>query len=231
MNQALEIYAVNIPARLEPLLLGELLHRLEAEKAQRIRQFRQEEDKIRTLTGGLLIRYLIRKKKGIDNHDIIFAKNEFDKPYLIGVKDFHFNISHAGDWVTVAIDCQPVGIDVERIQYIEPDMSEHAFSREEHQDIQRHDDPKSYFFTLWALKESYIKWLGRGTDYPLDAFHIKVHHNNRIELKIGGKLVENVYFSRYFIDSGYKCAVCSGHNHFPQRVNFIAADRLYHAFS
>lgn len=203
---------------------------METEKAQRIRQFRHDADKLRTLVGGLLVRYLIIKKKGIDNHDIIFAKNEFEKPYLIGVKDFHFNISHAGDWVAVAIDSRPVGIDVERIQYMEPEVSEHIFSREEHLDIRSHEEPESYFFTIWTLKESYIKWLGRGTDYPLDAFHIKVFHDNRIFLKIDGKLVENVFFARYFIDSGYKLSVCAEHNRFPEEVNIIEAAKLFKAF-
>jgi hypothetical protein len=72
--------------------------------------------------------------------------------------------------------------------------------------------------------------LGRGTDFPLDAFHIKVTDNNQISLKVKGKLIEDVFFARYHIDNGYKLGVCAEHRRFPELVSVLTADTLLNAF-
>ncbi|MCP4221542.1 MAG: 4'-phosphopantetheinyl transferase superfamily protein, partial [bacterium] len=156
----IEVYAVELPEKMNPELFNLLLNSASPVKRQRIERFVRETDKLSGLFSDLLIRSIIMGKTGLKNSQISFGQNEYGKPYLIGVDDFHFNISHAGVWVVAAVDSAPVGIDVEKMLDVEIGLSNHYFTEDEHSDLMSHHDRKSYFFTLWSLKESYVKNLG-----------------------------------------------------------------------
>ena len=154
------------------------------------------------------------------------------RPILKNQNDLQFNLSHSGIWVVCAVDNLPVGIDVERIQPIDLDISKNYFSPDEHQDLLAKDDKYAYFFTLWSLKESYIKIVGKGLSLPLNSFSIKFFGINDIRIKEENRLLENIFFSQYEIDKNYKMAVCASHNKFPNRVQvktmYQLADEFLH---
>ena len=76
-------------------------------------------------------------------------KDEKGKPYLD--KDY-ISISHSGEYVVVAISEKEIGVDIQKIEYREKVVS--LFSEEV---------KDAHMFTrLWALKESYGKYLGIG---------------------------------------------------------------------
>jgi 4'-phosphopantetheinyl transferase len=64
-------------------------------------------------------------------HQIIFVSNEYGKPMLQHDIIVHFNVSHSGDRCVCAIDKEPVGIDVEAVQSIDPHVAMRRFSDEE----------------------------------------------------------------------------------------------------
>ena len=76
-------------------------------------------------------------------------KDKNGKPYL--EKDY-ISISHSHEYVVVAIGDFPIGIDIQKIEYKEKVVS--LFSEEVHN--------AKVFTRLWALKESYGKYLGIG---------------------------------------------------------------------
>ena len=69
----------------------------------------------------------------------------------------HFSISHCKEGIAVAVDDQPIGIDIEGIRHAEPDLIERTMNAEERQDI---DDRK--FTRLWTQKEAVVKAQGVG---------------------------------------------------------------------
>ncbi|HLP61006.1 MAG TPA: 4'-phosphopantetheinyl transferase superfamily protein [Candidatus Deferrimicrobium sp.] len=217
-ENSIDVYAVDLTGTLDKTTYDHLLRHVSPEKKTRIPRFYREEDRIRGLMAEILARSIIIRKTGLANHEIEFYTNEYGKPFLKNRDDLHFNLSHSGSWVVCAVDNHPIGIDVERIQSIDLDISKNYFSPDEHQDLLAKEDKFSYFFTLWSLKESYIKIVGKGLSLPLNSFSIKFSGSDNIRIKEEERLLENIYFTQYEIDKDYKMAVCAYRKDFPSNV-------------
>ena len=87
-----------------------------------------------------------------------WSYNEHGKPFIHHTSHIiHFSISHCKEGIAVAVDDQPIGIDIEGIRHAEPDLIERTMNAEERQDI---DDRK--FTRLWTQKEAVVKAQGVG---------------------------------------------------------------------
>ena len=91
-------------------------------------------------------------------------------------------------------------------------------------------DKFDYFFTLWALKESYIKILGKGLSHPLNAFSIKFSSPGEIIINVEDQRIGDIFFRQYEIDKAYKMAVCAAHDQVPDCVNMVTTDQLIKKF-
>ncbi len=106
------------------------------EKRERIKRLINLDDANRVLIGDLLVRSLICQKYKINNDEINFIYNEYGKPFAESFSDFHFNISHSGEWVVCATANSNVGIDIEKISEIEAlKLANEFFSEEEFYDL------------------------------------------------------------------------------------------------
>ncbi len=81
--------------------------------------------------------------------------NEHGKPYIEGGQ--YFSISHCKEGIAVAIDDQPIGIDIEAIRHADDDLIARTMNEEERVGI---DDCK--FTRLWTQKEAIVKAQGVG---------------------------------------------------------------------
>ncbi|MGG2065341.1 4'-phosphopantetheinyl transferase superfamily protein [Bacillus sp. S14(2024)] len=172
----------------------------------------------RTLIGDLLIRSLICQKYKINNEEIRFIYNEYGKPFVENLSDFHFNISHSGEWVVCATANSNVGIDIEKVSEIEAlKLANEFFSEEEFYDLSNidSDEQVNYFYDLWTLKESYIKTIGKGLYIPLNSFSIKKDSRTLISYK---NISQNFYFRQYNIEANYKVAACATRDELPQEI-------------
>lgn len=215
----MEIYAVRSNHIIDSYNFNILLNFLSDEEQHKINKYLRKEDSQRGLIGKVLIRSLVSNRYKIKNQDIDFGANKFGKPYYKLDKDFHFNISHSGQWVTCAVDNSSIGIDVERITDIDFSIAERFFSKEENRDLMKLDEKKKsgYFFDLWTLKESYIKAKGEGLSIALDSFSIRKTDK---EIDINGS--DRVYyFKQYDINDNYKFSVCAVNNNFPRNIKVM----------
>lgn len=221
-----EVFALKVPSDLKPECYENMMGCISSEKQARIKKFRMREDALRALFADLLARYAICSRLKISNEKVTFKLNDYGKPYLEGFPDFHFNVSHSGEWVVCAIDSLPVGIDVEEIREIDMGIARRFFSKDEFEFINAKSncDKVNYFFEFWTLKESYIKARGKGLSIPLDSFTIKISDD-----EIGVRDIKDDtkwFFKQYEICSGYKMAVCSRNNSFPDEIEMIEPDKL-----
>ena len=71
----------------------------------------------------------------------------------------------------VLSDCE-VGCDIERVVPAPFEIAEHYFCQAELEYIKSAKEKDKAFFTLWTLKESYMKMTGQGMSLSLDSFEI-----------------------------------------------------------
>lgn len=209
---------MKIPKNIESHLFKQLSNLISNEKKERMKRLLNSCDVNRTLIGDLLIRSLICQKYKINNEEIRFKYNEYGKPFVENFSDFHFNLSHSGEWVVCTTANFNVGIDIEKVSEIEAlKLAKEFFSADEFYDISNmnSDEQINYFYDLWTLKESYIKTIGKGLYTPLNSFSIKKESRALILYK---NIPKNFYFKQYNIDPNYKLSACATRDEFPQEI-------------
>jgi len=216
----MKIYALYLETELSALTFNNLLSYVSNEKQEKVKRFMKKADAERSLLSDLLSRIAIMENLKVQNRDIQFIYNKYGKPSLINFPDFHFNLSHSGNWIVCAIDNKAIGIDIEKIDNIDLDIAKRFFSDKEYFDLMNkpYSHRNSYFFDLWTLKESYIKALGCGLSLPLDSFAFTIEKDT-ISLDTANEF-NQCFFKQYDIDKNYKMGICSLNNTFPNSIDF-----------
>ena len=140
---------------------------LDPEEQERGRSFINEESRKQFLLSHYLLRWFLAPMVGLKPGELRFGSTFHKKPILVnGNKPVHFNISHAGEKVSICLCHEdPVGVDVEKIN---PDFefrsfAEEHFSAGEKRELQEENDRALVnFFILWSRKESFLKLTGEG---------------------------------------------------------------------
>ena len=123
------------------------------ETAEKIKNYRPD-DKKRTLAGRFLLKNMIKEIYGREDFSLVF--NENGKPLL----DFcFFSISRSEDIAVCAVSDFPVGVDIERIGGFKKRKRYMLFTDSE-SDYVNKQDSENRFYTLWTMKEAYIKAIG-----------------------------------------------------------------------
>lgn len=219
------IYLSKINLSLSQQKFNTLLQVISEENREKCLRFKFKEDALRTLYGELMVRHVLHKHFSLKNEDIKIVRSDNGKPFIKGCP-IHFNISHAGDFVVCAFSEQEVGIDIEKIKKIDLDIAKRFFCQSEYEDLLAQNPTKQldYFYSLWTLKESYLKWLGSGMSIPLDSFCFKVADT-------GISCLDNIRkvtpFFKQFSITGYKLSLCSTIDDFPNIENLILEDMVF----
>ena len=193
-----------------------LLPKVSPEKQERIKQFHFFRDASNTLLGDILARLKICCSTGLSNKQLIFATNEFGKPYLINSPHVHYNISHAGHYIACVTDDEPVGIDIELIKPINLRIAERFFTPDETAYI-RGSQQMPRFYEVWTKKESRIKWEGKGLYKSLLSF--SVINPTQSE--------KNIVYHKVFQNNETVCHVCSSKHDKPAVQVINIADLIW----
>ena len=148
------------------------------EKRERIAKLHRKQDAVNTLLGEIVVRKTICARTGLANDEIEILTGTYGKPYIANATNIanppglHFNISHSGDLLVCAVNDEPVGVDVELIRAADPDIAKRVFRDDEYDFVMSGPDMSgSAFFKIWTMKESYVKWEGRGIS-KLNSFSV-----------------------------------------------------------
>lgn len=206
----MQIYGVKIPNNENKI--PDVLNLLSDKRRIRIAELRHFPDRIRSVLAETLLRILIIRTLEVENKVINFGFNNFGKPYLLGYPNFHFNISHSGEYVICAIDHNPVGIDIEEKRNIDLKIAYHFFTNNEIRYIDELSIKRlERFYSIWTAKESYLKFIGKGLSVPLNSFTIDICENTIKLSEISGKKITDpvCFFKSYDISNNYKITLCS----------------------
>ena len=93
-----------------------------------------------------------------------FESGHAGKPALKAPAPCHFNLSHSGDAIAVAVADQPVGLDIESHRELNDGLAiaQRVFHPRERQWLQAQADFAAGFYRLWTLKEALLKATGEG---------------------------------------------------------------------
>ncbi len=226
-----ELYAMKINKMIDGLISGQLATAVTRRDHTRSQNFYNSRTVQKVSMAEILMRYLLCTKLNIRNTDLSFLRNEYGKPILRNVKDLHFNCSHSHQWVACAIDNQPIGVDIEMVRKIDyRSIAQRFFSESEYDDILKKNYPQriSYFYDIWTLKESYVKYVGKGLHIPLNSFSIYIK-NDDIKVKSKNE-IQDCRFKQYEIDKDYRMALCTTANAFSGGVIIKKVEKVSDEF-
>ncbi len=138
----------------------ECVRAIEPERYDRIVRIKSEDNRLRTLSAGMLIKDICDKMEIADPKVL---RDEHGKPYIEGHPEVFFNISHSGPFVVMAYGDKPVGIDIQETRNVTESFARRILNESEY-DMYDMSDPKA-ICRVWTVKEAYSKLLGIGLSY------------------------------------------------------------------
>jgi 4'-phosphopantetheinyl transferase len=124
-------------------------------------KYHQHADRVRTLTGKLLLREAIEQAGLSAGLMDALGYTNYKRPFVS--KDVDFNITHSGLCVAcVAGAGMQVGIDVEEIKPIKPEDITAVLRDEELREMQRTNASPETILRFWTRKEAIVKASGEG---------------------------------------------------------------------
>ena len=139
---------------------------LQPDEVDRAQRYRQPADRNRFMYTRHLLRMLLGQYTRRAPATIGITTGLNQKPELSDSSGWHMNVSHAGDWILIAISTSSIGVDVEWInpRFAFADLLPTSYCEAERQHIQSEPEPRLAFYQLWTRKEALIKATAKGLD-------------------------------------------------------------------
>ncbi len=112
-----------------------------------------EKRKIQSLAVRTALNLLIIEEK-LDISLSSLAFDKTNKPYF-KESDLFLSLAHSGDYVACAVSDSKLGIDIEKLKPVKESVIPRVCNADEQNYI--NNNGHTSFFTLWTLKEAYIK--------------------------------------------------------------------------
>lgn len=156
--------------------LGVLEPLLASDERDRAARYRSSHDRHQFIAARGQLRLILSRYLGGEPEAITFRYGAQGKPEVAALQ---FNVSHAGELALFAVArSRRVGIDVEKIRALpDADRLVDRFFSDHEAAVYRAlpvEDRREAFVTCWTRKEAFVKALGEGLSYPLDAFDVSV---------------------------------------------------------
>ncbi len=128
-------------------------------KKDKIDKFRNNETKIKSIIGEMILEKLL-SKYNLSYESLDYYINDYGKPY-INNNDTFFNISHSYDYVVTTISNNEIGIDIEKIRKTPLNViNQFATEKEKEYILSSTKNIEERIFKIYTLKEAYFKMLG-----------------------------------------------------------------------
>ncbi len=170
---------VSRPNEIDETELAACLELLDPEERARHERFRFPHlRRDYAVSHALLRRALSAHVEGVAPEEWRYGRNDYGRPHIVtpaGVAVPSFNLSHTAGCIVVALCAEAeVGVDVERVDPARDllELAPRYFAPQETEALRALPwaGQVDRFFTLWTLKEAYIKARGMGLALPLNGF-------------------------------------------------------------
>ena len=146
-----------------------LLPLVSAQRREQALRFKHPFGQYCCLRSWIMLKELMGERLAVNGE---WEYNEYGKPFLKekgeGLKEKsaqYFSISHCHEAIAVAVDDQPIGIDIESIRPAKEELVAQTMNEEEFQlwsALPTATDKDRFFTRLWTQKEAVLKCLGTG---------------------------------------------------------------------
>ena len=174
-------------------LYDQCLRKMDTHRLEKVRKLKAENARKQAIGAGQLLQFAWadcvdahRKWTGESGIEIValhlsdllkrLASESFpvEIPYQYGDKgkpdfaegDYHFSLSHSGDYVCLAVDKKQIGIDIQKMRPLKDlKVAERFFTIQEQEALQACAEKQAQerlFYTIWVKKEAYAKLTGEG---------------------------------------------------------------------
>ncbi len=109
-----------------------------------------------------LLKENLSKLYSVEKDKIEIKKDSLGCPYTDDLENAFISISHCEGMIACAVSDSRVGIDVEALSERRKRLEKRIFTENEIKIIDDCEDENTAFFTLWTLKEAYLKAIGTG---------------------------------------------------------------------
>ena len=138
------------------------------QETERAKRYLQARDRNRFIISRGALRIILAGYLNKQPSLIEFEMGANKKPLALKDTPLHYNVSHSGDWIAIAVANTPVGVDVEQLDptfdYL--DIIAEYFSPDEAKYISWKTIP-AFRSLLWTRKEALTKATGKGLDDDL----------------------------------------------------------------
>lgn len=158
--ESITIYAYSTAK--SPLSLAECHEKLCPERLEQLSRF-PEQSQQHSLAGDLLALMAYRTAYPADAFPPERSVTPEGKPFFPAHPEFHYSISHSGEWAVCAVGAVPLGVDIQVERPVRPAVFR-ALSAAEQAELDglAERERLSAFFDVWCLKEAYSKAIGLG---------------------------------------------------------------------
>ena len=136
---------------------------------------------------------------GLSAGEYTVKYSDAEKPSLICDKKLYFNISHSGDYVVLAVSDEEVGCDIQEIRPYNPRVARRHYCENERHLIEKSKNRDKIFIRFWALKESMLKFTGKGLSGGLASYDFSACADEESFSAFGCNFyvteIENTYFA------------------------------------
>lgn len=146
-----------------------------------------------------LLCYMLDRCYGVT--DFTVGCDDNGKPHITD-SNLYFNLSHSGKYALCVCGTENVGCDIEQIKAFNEKVAKRFFCENEFAALKECDNASAVFTKLWTLKESALKFSGKGISGGLDSHDFSAYYKED-EIKMN-----NLVFNTFEVD-GFAVSICS----------------------
>lgn len=202
---------------------GRIYGLLDGSRQEKVRKLKNEQERLRSIYAGLLLRHAFLEH-GYDEKlwQQVKIRNEiYGKPYIADIEGFYYSISHSGDWVICAADNMEIGADIQRVGDLKLSIAKRFYSKGEYDRLLSYEPDKDMqtteLYRLWAVKESCVKYTGRGIGAGISRYVANESYTMATDMQTETDFFINLYEQI----PGYIVCICSYCGNFPKNITIM----------
>lgn len=207
------LYIANIKDANPDALYKDFKDCLEPSRIERIEACRNNRARGNRILAGVLLHKALSDNSA-DSLDIVYT--DTGKPYLMNNSKLHFNMSHSGDYIVIAVSGQNIGVDIQKAAPYNEKVIQRITSESEREKLS--DLFVKRLNYVWAVKECFSKLTGKGIlmDFAEVSFEEDEVNDGKIKIYRGGKM--SAYGVRTEVDGDYELITCCHDDFFVRNI-------------